>query len=724
MSQSSSSTTQLKGLLPETYRHASAHEKACTGEIPKVIVKNSYFAALLSVRVHVPSVTITAFLIEVVIVSSLTAIIVDLLRYHLLHDGLRLDFLGSGFSLAYPTWLRSVFTTGRGSSSRSNSPRAPSRGRYVLSLALNIIRSQSILLICLVGLTGLANTVGPASALLFQPIQLWRKVSSTNFYLNGLEDDLWPSNLTQNHTGPTQCASSPLHMEFNPCLHASWRVLLGGLTTLNPIRPAFDFSIPGASAFFYPPGAVIKGNIAMPEYNYTNGDPDTWAVGPDLGVTSHLAYLGEETVTAFNVATGWRRRLRDFVESRLVLTTPGKFPVVRTLCAVRIEMTNSVTKLRVPVVNENQFWRARVVHGTGPSVDIDLKDLNLSDWDAFHISEGTTLQYRAKWLPLPAEIGNGSAVMVMLMQHSPRTYASVCVIDARWAEGQTIQSDRAFMWSWESQPGYQEFDPLSSLPEWHFERTSMFDPRYAPHYSRPISVQQPWLDALAPQMPEASIPGTGLVMNTFEALLNQSGHFRASSRDVEYGNTMLEYITTLFFLNALSRIGLTHQLEPNNPSSTSLRPEFANKRNFDDGFVGGKDLYEQKNASEPYTRAYYEQYRFGTAWAFKSAGQYISMAILGLHVILALAHSVVLCWSRRSSKAWASVNELIVLAYNSATRPRPFKNCSSGIERPRTLKTKVRIGTRVVGDGIVQAELVVCGDEGEVGDVVPGKAYS
>jgi hypothetical protein len=100
------------------------------------------------------------------------------------------------------------------------------------------------------------------------------------------------------------------------------------------------------------------------------------------------------------------------------------------------------------------------------------------------------------------------------------------------------------------------------------------------------------------------------------------------------------------------------------------------------------------------------------------------MALLSIYVILALAHTAVLFWTHKSSTAWESINELIVLAYNSATRPKAFKNCSSGINQRKTLDTRVRIGTRLLEDGSIQAELVICDDEGEVGDVVPGRAYS
>jgi len=72
----------------------------------------------------------------------------------------------------------------------------------------------------------------------------------------------------------------------------------------------------------------------------------------------------------------------------------------------------------------------------------------------------------------------------------------------------------------------------------------MFDPDYTSFYSKPIQVEQSWLDALTPTIPEASMPGNDLVMNSFEALLNQSGLPRADQYDDRYGTINVEYVSS------------------------------------------------------------------------------------------------------------------------------------------------------------------------------------
>jgi hypothetical protein len=175
-------------------------------------------------------------------------------------------------------------------------------------------------------------------------------------------------------------------------------------------------------------------------------------------------------------------------------------------------------------------------------LSLDVVDLNLTDWDALQVIATMSLQSRARWMLMLLNSGAGSAIMVYLLQSAPATYVTTCVVDARWATEQTMDSDRSVMWSWESQPGIQPFDPPSSPRDWAFDRVSMFVPPYAPHYSKPIAVEQAWLDALAPAMPEVSLPDNKLIMNSFEALLNQSGLRKADESDDQIGTVKLEYV--------------------------------------------------------------------------------------------------------------------------------------------------------------------------------------
>jgi hypothetical protein len=56
-------STHFKALFTGRYHQILTAEKLCEEETPKIIVKQSWSAALISVAVHVPSVAITTFLL-------------------------------------------------------------------------------------------------------------------------------------------------------------------------------------------------------------------------------------------------------------------------------------------------------------------------------------------------------------------------------------------------------------------------------------------------------------------------------------------------------------------------------------------------------------------------------------------------------------------------------------------------------------------------------------
>ncbi|KAF2687073.1 hypothetical protein K458DRAFT_401669 [Lentithecium fluviatile CBS 122367] len=138
----------------------------------------------------------------------------------------------------------------------------------------------------------------------------------------------------------------------------------------------------------------------------------------------------------------------------------------------------------------------------------------------------------------------------------------------------------------------------------------------------------------------------------------------------------------------------------------------------DDSFVSGKNVYNPRDPSELCNRRHYKSYKYGTAWSLSYPAQQGAVAILCMHMLLALAHTSMLLVTGRSSEAWDSINELLILAYDSLPRPGAFDNCSGGVVHTHTLEKKVRIGTRTQYSGDVQAELVICDDENGAGRIV------
>ena len=458
------------------------------------------------------------------IVGSLTAIALDLLHYHLLNEGINLGLLASGLSIASPSWLWSFdFLSGLTTWKQNYGSHAcPGFTRW----SQDTLRSKVFLLSILCSATLLATMVGPASALLFNPIQFWVRSANTHFYIQGSEGSLWPEVLGLDHVGPAVCSKSPLPLGFASCLNGAWENLAAVITPhrFTPMTPGFTLHISRGKVTQVPPAVQIVGNLPTPEKNFTSGDPDTWAVSPHLASASHADLIGHLIGISFQKSktNNARKRFRDFGRNHVTIATGSKFPITRTVCGDLSVVSDASSEVRFPILQKDEYWHTKEQVSRGPMSNISLSSFNLSDWTALRLNATTEQQSRARWMQLPPKLGIGTAALIYLAQNRTKTLAHACIIDARWARGQTMQTDRSYRWSWESEPGIVTFDPKVTRAEYGFQRRKMFDPRYTPFYSDIIHAEQDWLDALAPAMPEQSKPGNELIMNSFEALLNLS----------------------------------------------------------------------------------------------------------------------------------------------------------------------------------------------------------
>jgi hypothetical protein len=114
-----------------------------------------------------------------------------------------------------------------------------------------------------------------------------------------------------------------------------------------------------------------------------------------------------------------------------------------------------------------------------------------------------------------------------------------------------------------------------------------------------------------------------------------------------------------------------------------------------------------------------EWFVHATAWQLNDPVLYISVAILGLHILVVAIHSAVVLWSRQSSEAWNSVSEVVALAWLSKSDNDVLENCGAGIMLKDELKRRVRVREED-GDTV---RLVSCGTGSPERSVMVGKQY-
>lgn len=391
----------------------------------------------------------------------------DAVRYELLRRSLQLGLVSSSFSITGLDFLwspgfLSIFD-----------------GKFWLPSKMELCL---VITICCC----LMQTVGPASALLLIPTATWLEAGHVQYYLGGTEDQLWPSRLTMNHTGPSVCQRSPMS-SLSICP-------FGGLQTL-----ALEFQADGARTGFE---ILLEDNQNTRHLwghspTYIMSAPqqqcnETFALTARSDVGVMMNDLDWKYDIARSFATGRNKRLNDFLVNRLEIAQ-SKVPTGRAVCGPFINLVDASTTIPFPVLAQNQPWRG--VTTTGSSPDGDL--LNISVKSLPDMRCLSTLNCaRAKWITLPDDFGAASAGVAFVSSNATYAVARGCTVDANWATGQTYRQQYTLLRAFMAHAGKQGlFVESRYSPR---DPTDFFDPAYHPWYGNTIVADQDWLDTVFP----------------------------------------------------------------------------------------------------------------------------------------------------------------------------------------------------------------------------------
>lgn len=417
----------------------------------------------------------------------------DVVRYQLLHEGINLGLLTSSFSIMglnflWSPNLLSIFFTD-----------------YTWRKRLFLL---GFIITCCV----MTSVVGPASALLFVPTQVWKSYGWTNFNLGGTDERRWPRRLTIEHVGPPACRD-PDRMLMMVCP-------AGGFNTLYPrlIRsPEVNFDIPIHDARYT---RLIRVKTPWFNKNFTEQTTDeTWVLTSRSDVTFMMQDLSYVHGGLKEIATGRRRRLRDFVDGGYMISE-SKIPVGRTVCGPPRVIDNGTKSLPFPILEPDHVWRNLSTispnENWGPTKEHDVEDLN-----SFHARKNKVTQARTVWVPLGAEYGAATAGLVVISQNMYLTVGRACTLDFRWASGQVYVVSGSILGAFETEIGPKK-RPTNSENQYHRLETGQFmDPRLAPHLGPTIKADKDWLDNIFPKYINTTEPD-GYNMTTLEYMIDST----------------------------------------------------------------------------------------------------------------------------------------------------------------------------------------------------------
>lgn len=172
-------------------------------------------------------------------------------------------------------------------------------------------------------------------------------------------------------------------------------------------------------------------------------------------------------------------------------------------------------------------------------------------------------------------------------------------------------------------------------------------------------------------------------------------------------------------MNALSRIGWYAQINRDHPQGAT--PILQNGSSENDHLLhnGGQIWQRPSNISTQALKQ--EWFVYATAWQLSDPAIYISVAVLGIHLLIVLIHCFTTICTKQSSEAWNSISELLALAYTSFPERETLKNCGAGIMLQTTLRQIVKVvAVENHGEGGVQkVQLVPCDTQLRRGSLAP-----
>ncbi|KAM7187490.1 hypothetical protein V8F20_010939 [Naviculisporaceae sp. PSN 640] len=701
---------------------------------------------------------LAAKLHETVIVASITAVVVDLVRYFLVYKplGVPLGLLGAGSRYGDMKYLL------------SKELHAIWKTKYRLWAKVAVF--MGIIFFC-----SMANLVGPSSAILLIPRNHTWTVADFAFHVNGTrEDHLWPTTLTADHIGGPNCGPGAVdQFKRADCVSGGYAGLANYFRPFiaYPVNQNFEFNIQDSRT-----NRVLFGST---RHTLANHFTETWTLAP------HAATVA----VSEPLRSGWNQYLYS-VNHNFRFASERSVKVQSTSSAVRaacqplrlwepgVIFNDTITgeemfSVDFPVLQEEVHWvpsppvredgnktfdggpTARVNFTTSLlDLDIDLDEIN---------STTQPLIVRSHWVQLPEHLFPFARTGLLLLMsaadseagHDTRMLNSWgCVADARWVKAENTADTDLSTWApWSS--GFQvKTEPLDHRPmpegtNGHGDR--MFLPSRETGWE-PITLTPAWLEALTPPMSDHRSPR--LTTSTIGALLEDwlptlwavaeheflkgtiNGYTDSRREELVVG---IEHAVANLVADGVSRVGLSmqgmvwdlarplgilHGGDPNSEPPVPGNPDFSlgtiplpapyngSAVKYKNGHGLEIDVLMGEKSEQLVMTAKVNGYGLRMA----GRGGLFALVIMCTYLLVALLHVcfVLIAFRCRTMDAFESQTELLLLGMasrkgandeNKEAETEEMLACGGlGIDRAATYARVVRIGTATRSDNIGDQE--------------------
>ncbi|KAI4139601.1 MAG: hypothetical protein L6R39_006202, partial [Caloplaca ligustica] len=609
---------------------------------------------------------------EMAMQSSLAVIVFAAMRHIVFNgDTLPIGAMLSGLQLTQVSYLWSMELWG------------------VAFSAIPLRRKLTVITIIVVAVL-LASTVGPSSAILLIPNLNYWPAGSTHVWMNVTATELWPSSIDGSSV-PSYCSQAP--NVSNICPSSEWESISDFLSLANGILPS-SFQGPFTISPYSVPVTGQGSQRQLIIQHRWSGDESTpyfqsaaqattqqGAVADALSATSSLwdialqssnsPYYDQRDAVQSIVADNYQPYTLASCGADIIEDQTDDRPV-----AFPIPPGSTPAMLRKASVTDSMMQMLTIVHPTLSRPDI-LK------------TPGSKSDYRVKWVALPQEPFNGSAIGAIILQ--PTTNGTQGILLCNMAAGWGTSSMNMSSTPAASHTGLASssiYDPNGLMPQASDYALriaeSVLDFRYPQYPQQPINVAESWANFLNPAIPS-------LNTTVINALM---GRKVVTEDDTTSANIILAGLLA----NGLSRTGFNSQLQGN------LRTVFDPKLNVSipDGeywFSGNGDVFTvDPAASKHWVKLRVDSSVEGYAFSISGIAPKITAVVLLLYCAFVVAHFTYSMVSGISSTSWDSISEFLVLAVNSAPSIQ-LRNTCAGIQQMAVFQIPVRILTSRDAEG-------------------------
>ena len=203
------------------------------------------------------------------------------------------------------------------------------------------------------------------------------------------------------------------------------------------------------------------------------------------------------------------------------------------------------------------------------------------------------------------------------------------------------------------------------------------------------SIAPEWLAALTPQAANVS-EGYTTISSTLEAMGVDQIY---TNEKWDKARVAVESLLAATTADGMSRIGLA-----DNPFDLTLATDSPNQF-LDDGIAVVRPT---PSAEDPdFTELHWAITVSGYAFKADQNAHYLALAVLFVHLLVALAHIAYVIITRTAPVAWGTSEELLVLAQSSPPTQMALQDTCGGIQSTKTFRKLVKV--RALKDEKVKA---------------------